>query len=482
MADPSPALVTVPNVELLSTGTWQTSTGEFTFTKDDLTSAVAATDDPNVKLPRLKIGHLDPRFTPDDGRVAYDETIHGNIYDGTPVVGKATNLRLGKDGHTIVGDVAGVPAWLAEVMPTAWPSRSIEGAFEVTTASGRKHGFVLTALALLGDEMPAVETLQDLPVLFSADGPEGAKQAFEGRRVVASKGGTMPRKVAASTAIEDVRRAFYDQVAQGDMFWWWICAVYVDPALLIIEDDDGELWAVTYQTGGTDSDGDGDAVSFDEPVKVETQFVAEDGKVLASAGKPDHSGAAAVYASRDESRPEPTTKETPVATATEDLAALRSDLGLSDDADEAAIIQAQATRLKEAQAKPDPTPTPDPDPTPEPAPADNGIVSIDKTKLDELVSKAEQGAKAREEQLVAARKAKIEAAVKAGKFAPARREHYERLHEVDPEGTEKILASLAAGLIPVDERGGQSPDNDAHTEVEAELVRASFGLPTRKAA
>ena len=47
-----------------------------------------------------------------------------------PSVGRIENLRLTNNSQTLVGDLVGVPVWLAKVMPSAYPRRSIEGFFE----------------------------------------------------------------------------------------------------------------------------------------------------------------------------------------------------------------------------------------------------------------------------------------------------------------------------------------------------------------
>src|SRR4051812_16834895 len=114
-----PSLVTIPNVELLEVGEdWHAQSGDFTVTYEHLVAAVAAQDDPAVRTPVLKAGHTDPRF------------------DGQPAYGKVENFRLSENGQTLIGDYVGVPSWLADAMPSAYPRRSIEGFFNWTTATG----------------------------------------------------------------------------------------------------------------------------------------------------------------------------------------------------------------------------------------------------------------------------------------------------------------------------------------------------------
>ncbi|WP_433078881.1 peptidoglycan-binding protein [Dactylosporangium sp. CA-052675] len=53
----------------------------------------------------------------------------------------------------------------------------------------------------------------------------------------------------------------------------------------------------------------------------------------------------------------------------------------------------------------------------------------------------------------------ITEAVKAGKFAPARRDHWVRAWNADPEGARQLIASLAPGLIPTEALGYNDADD-----------------------
>jgi hypothetical protein len=144
-----PSLVTLPNVELLEVGTdWATSTGTFDFDMEDLKSCIASQDDPAVRTPVVKLGHIDPRF------------------DGQPAIGRIENLRLTNNDQTLVGDLVAMPLWLAKVMYTAYPRRSIEGNLDVTTRTGNTWDMVLTGVALLGTSYPAIDTLEDIQALW----------------------------------------------------------------------------------------------------------------------------------------------------------------------------------------------------------------------------------------------------------------------------------------------------------------------------
>lgn len=449
-ADPRPMLITIPNVELMETGTWRLSTGLTTFTSEDLQAAVAALDDPAVPTPRVKIGHTDPRF------------------DGEPVLGKIENLRLENEGNTLVGDLVGVPAWLADIMPSAYPQRSIEGVWNIETATGKKHQFMLTGVALLGDTLPGIETLEDLQDLF-VNGPElveaqrGEAQAVRltleedegvGNRVAAAmrkmRGGTQ-----AAVEVEDVRRGYYESLG-ADQMWWWIRAIQLDPQQLIVDDDEGSIYRVPYTVSGED-------VEFGDPVEVVIEYKDK------GTSKTAASGTVATWASREDSRP--TKEEEGMDKETRDLLIAR--FGLSADATDEQIKEA----LK-AEQTPDPGTTPeeqsgqdapstqDPDnggetPSTEVTTPDGtevkttpeGAVVLDKAQFEELKTAASQGAEARARQVREDRERYVDDAVKAGKFPPSRKDHYLSLLEKDEEGTKQFIDSLAAGVIPVKENG-----------------------------
>ncbi len=137
-------LVTVPGIELMRTGKWNLSTGEWECTDKEIAAAIDAHQKGLLRKPVIRLGHNDPRFT------------------GDPAVGWLDNLRASADGSALIGDMVGVPEWLAEILPSAYPSRSIEGLYDYTAPDGSEHEFVLTGLALLGATRPGVESLQSL--------------------------------------------------------------------------------------------------------------------------------------------------------------------------------------------------------------------------------------------------------------------------------------------------------------------------------
>lgn len=155
-------LRTIPGVELIRCGVWDLSTGPWTVTPDDLVAAVAAHRAGVLRKPVVKIGHLDERF------------------DGEPALGYVDNLRIVDGGQTLLGDLVGVPALLADVAASAYPDRSVEGIQGFTDATGQTYSFVLSGLALLGATAPGVSTLRSLADVGQLYGLAAAT----GRRVI----------------------------------------------------------------------------------------------------------------------------------------------------------------------------------------------------------------------------------------------------------------------------------------------------------
>jgi hypothetical protein len=481
----APAMGRVSNVELMHTGTWDLSTGTATFTVDDFAAAVGALDCPAVRRPILKLGH-----TPDPA-------------PGQPAVGFIANMATAEDGRTLVGDYVGLPGWLVDendhgvsVLAASYPDRSVEGQWNFRCQIGHTHPFVITAVALLGEERPAIGTiqsLQDLADLYGVAAAAGEEGSGEPITITVSKeGGVMPNPrpapIAASVTTEDVRRAFYASPI-GEGWSMWIEEIQLDPLQLIVLDDDK---AVRSRVPVTVADGDGtDAVSFGDPVPVVVRY---DDAVAAAAPQPV--GKAIRFASRKESRPAPTPaqamaevhaaaakKKPPVAvaagagtTATKgagmDPAKLREGLGLAPDASDEDVNAAMQAALSST-----PTPAADATPTP-PAPAAEpvaaaaqtprvaGTMVIDASAWDaqqERIKRleAQEAKRGREE-----RDTVIAAAVKDGKFAPARAEHWARLWDADAEGTRQVIAGLQKNVIPVEALG--------HADLDGEDLDAEY--------
>jgi hypothetical protein len=161
------ALKGVPDVELVAVGSWKASTGPVTITDDDVNQAVAALECPGIHNPVLKLGHDEP--DPDAQHIRWD---------GEPAVGWISNMRLSANGAKVLGDYTGVPAWLVDVMPSAYPQRSVEIERDKMCQIGHVHPFVITAVSLLGVYPPAVgvlKSLNDVQTLYTLAADAGPR-------------------------------------------------------------------------------------------------------------------------------------------------------------------------------------------------------------------------------------------------------------------------------------------------------------------
>lgn len=163
------ALKGIPDVELVAVGSWNASTGPVTITNDDVNAAIAALECPGVHNPVLKLGHDEP--DPDGQHIRWD---------GEPAVGWISNMRLSDNGAKVLGDYTGVPAWLADAMPSAYPQRSVEISRDLKCQIGHVHPFVITAVSLLGVYPPAVgviRSLNDVQALYTLGAMDGRAAA-----------------------------------------------------------------------------------------------------------------------------------------------------------------------------------------------------------------------------------------------------------------------------------------------------------------
>jgi len=252
-ADPDvvtvPALVTLPGVDILAAGTWKLSTGETTFTTDDLAAAVDAASCPAVGDPIIKIGHTDKRFAPGDGE---------------PAIGHVVNMSLAAEGNKITGDLAGMPGWLGDILPSAYPQRSIEGAYDLVCQIGHTHPFVITALALLGVTPPGVGVLNGLDDVAALYGVTATGQKSSRAWHLRSGDPMAGMIMAAGITTEDVRRAYYEQPSTS--FAMWITEMQLDPPMLIVAD---EATNNIYRVPVTIKGGD---ITFGDPVQVVVEY------------------------------------------------------------------------------------------------------------------------------------------------------------------------------------------------------------------
>lgn len=140
-------------VELARPGPWKVASGNGDFTPQMLRDAADFFAVSGGQAVPVKLGHTDDRFAG----------------DGDPTFGSVTNVRYVEDerGPVLLGDITGMPGWLAASAPVRWPNRSIEG-WQDFTYEGREYSLVLTALSFLGATPPAVRNIRSLQDLQTA--------------------------------------------------------------------------------------------------------------------------------------------------------------------------------------------------------------------------------------------------------------------------------------------------------------------------
>jgi hypothetical protein len=440
------ALQTVRDVQICSTGTYPLASGRTTFSEEDLADAVLASKDPTVPAPRLKLGHTDPRF---------DEAFASADFDGTPAFGTATNLRLSPDRQTILGDYENVPDWLAATMPSSYPSRSIEGAFGFTAASGRKYRLAIANVALLGTTWPGVTSLADLKDVLSKTGAAEDVAASDGSVNVA--GGTAERFAIARAADREpviagidlgvVQRQFVQDLDAGKvpapaaaglapMGQWWAKSVRFDDGqhAIIASDGDGHLIRFPFTMTN-------DTLAYGTP-----ELVAQTYTPIAASNLP--TAVLASWETRAASRPS-TTPE--VATMQVDPAVLRKRLGLADDADDAAITEALTVAVPALAPSPVAAST---EPVEKDKPASpaipEGMVLLDAETLAALKAGAEKGTAVAARFASQERDEVIDAAIsQRGRISASSRQTWATRWDADPDGTRTLLtADVAAGGLP----------------------------------
>lgn len=489
---PQAELVTIPNIPLIETGVdWPASTGAVTFSATHLSAAAAAPySDPAVKLPRLRFGHTSAGTSPVESAGQFEEQ---------PCVGKFTNLRVGDEGNTLYADLVGVPRWLADILPVAYPSRSVEAWFDVTSMSTQKHhDMIITSVALLGENLPGVQTLDDLELLFSDDpGPEWIEGLSAKTKVAASQplgegGKPMPTRVAASIDTSDVRKAFYEQVAVDDQYWWWMHQMFLDPPIVIAEKDSpGDFALCEYKIE------DGDIV-FADPVDAHIQWVRDDtGAVAAKAAEASSGTSHAAYEwhAASASRPAERQKEFDNKHSKEakgsvpiNIEALRKLTGNTDLPDDATEEQ-----INEALAAANATPAPDDEVVEETVDEEVAVTASARKKvLEELklagmvvVDKSAHEAtmadvaELKSDKVAAETKRRqgvVVAAIRERKIPLAAKEHWDGLMEKDPVGTEAFLSAAAKNAVPGPAIGTDEAIGDPESQGNGRKTKSGTGL------
>jgi hypothetical protein len=316
-------------------------------------------------------------------------------------------------------------------------------------------------------------------------------QMERGTFVRADAGSQGAPAATVPTTTEDLRRAYY--TGPGASWEWWVVEIDLDPAQLIVENDsDGNLYRVPYSVTGAGQ------VEFGEAVAIQVDYVdAPSATPAATAGARRVAASLAVgartplmvFASRAQSRPAAAATPPQEEHTTVDPQQLTL-LGLPADATPEQI-NARLTELAALETPPEgdggtgeggdtppvetpPVETPPAETPPATPPAQvtvpDGAVLVDAEQWAEVQRQAAAGAQVAANQATRDRDTFLEAAVTAGKFAPARLTHWRNQWEVDPEGVRATIEAFPDGLIPVSLRG--------HTQVSETGDGTGEGYPS----
>lgn len=176
-------------VELARTGRFDASTGPVTLTKEDFDNIAEAYTELKGKIDiPVKLGH--------DEQNILEEA-------GLPAAGWVENIR--RVGEKLLADITGVPDAVAKLIESGGlRKRSIEAVRNVKLA-GKRYKMALTGLALLGSELPAVDSLEDITALYASG------KAFDTlgsdseitARIICTSTGIMPKLSTARIEISE---------------------------------------------------------------------------------------------------------------------------------------------------------------------------------------------------------------------------------------------------------------------------------------
>jgi hypothetical protein len=328
-------------VEILDVGTWDASTGTFSMNEaqiDELVANFAATRQ-HIKVP-AKLGH-------DDGQRLLQQ-------DGYPAAGWLE--RLYREGTKLVSDWSHVPAKVADLMEVGGYRKTSAEIWHDVTVGTQKFGRLLMGVAFLGEDAPAVTTLDDILELYGAKaaltlGPTSKVQVvvLERAKAKTTKEAGMDRKTiraqigdalgkfralikaaAVDVSQEQKREQLQDAIDARfgnslDGAYTWICETY-DDAVIVQKGADYFRVPYIYGADGT--------ITFDDPVPVVQTWTPKTSDPIGGTELPANTPSAEGSGVSTPATQAKAKKEADMAALTRIAMAL----GLADGADEAAIL------------------------------------------------------------------------------------------------------------------------------------------------
>lgn len=410
--------VDVKGVEVLSVGKWDSMQGPANITQKDLEelerSFAALLGDSKLNYePPVKLGH-------DDGQKLLQK-------DGYPAAGWISALRI--KGKKLVADFKDVPKKIGDIVNAGGYKKVSSEITRQYSIGGKVWPVVLRAISLLGGDIPAVKTLDDIKATYSEDeGGETIIYEFgepktDLERVMSHY--NVPKDVAekmlSGVKVDDILPPRGTKVNAGEPFSLQDIATGLDEWLQKAEDSiKGKQGSPAIRT-------------FVKEVKARLKALLE---------KEAHTEN---NASSDESGDDLKNQEKE-ATMLKELQEL---YGLPEDATEEQVLEAvrKSKELGEAKAT---------------------------TQLEETTQKVtslEEKIKLQE------RDALVDKYVKAGKITPAQKEQAEKIALSDPEGF-KVFFEAQPVIVKLGEVGAEGGDtNPQVTDKELQIAEAVGNTP-----
>lgn len=157
----------IQNLEILSAGTHNASTGKITITESDLDEIVGsftALQGSNIVKPHLKLGHTETQKW-------FGQT------KGVPTLGWVD--KVWRNGKKLLANISDVPNALLDMIRAGrYHNVSAEIYHDAAIEKdGKKFSWVLSAIALLGCEMPAAKDLAGIAAALFTDHKDGVENA-----------------------------------------------------------------------------------------------------------------------------------------------------------------------------------------------------------------------------------------------------------------------------------------------------------------
>jgi hypothetical protein len=430
-------------IELARVGTWDLSTGPLTVTPAMLQSAAdycAAQGD--AYRAGIKLGHTDPRF------------------DGEPALGWLHNLRVEGTGDdaVLLGDVTGMPQWLHDLGPSAYPDRSVEGYTNFEAKDGKTWPFVIDGLAFLGITPPGMSTIRSLRDIPQALGVAASELGLPNLPIPFAASFTAAHDVAAADPAKPYGDVTYadpgyqkdgkkryplDTEAHCRAAWSYInqadnAAQYSSEHLAAIKSRiTSALKKLGVQVAAT---GDLQTPAAEPVVNPPNPKGAPDMSDALIKGLRERLG---ITAELDEDG---------LLTALDEALAEQTPSAAEIAAAAAATEKAAAEKAAAAAASAK---------TPTSIPA--GSFLIDTETYEAIKAQAAKGEQAYQLMAASERDRILEEAVTDGKFARSRIEHWKTSWQLDPEGAKRAIASMPKNLVPVAAKGSMG-DPDLETD------------------